>query len=811
MKPSGSRVRFTRWLWLPLVCLLVVSGLSSESRPARAEAHTDGSVDSTLAPGAPSVLVINQESTESPVGSEQVGAQVEMMLYHFTPNVRRISAAHYVDGQLAKYDRVAVIGNDAVKPLPSALLEDLARSEDKPILWFGHGLDRLPVDTARTFGFTVDGIVHDGSFSWVDYKGTRYPAKLADYTCHYVDVKRSTARILATYDGKRVDTPYIVQGENLWYVNTLPAIIRDPQSLRRNTAPLVFADALHDFFGTSVLESRQALVRLEDVSVHIDPKRIIETVDYLYSQRVPFSMGVIPAQRFDDGSVVTLQDKPEFVRALRYAQDHGGTIILHGYHHTFGHGEDYEFWDEERDAPLANESWDMYARKLEDGIRILRDQGIEPRYWETPHYAASPLAYRVFSHYFSHAVENRDLVQWTPYPSGPDKYGQILIPETIGYINPADGFTVDAQLERAKQLHIVRDSWAVAYYHPASIPLSQLKSLVSGLRAQGYTFADLRAMPTEVRSDYQPGPLRRLTTWVTVDLILSLQQMEQRLEQKFAWWSIVARVPWTGVLVSVLAGAFFIRLRQQWRPAKTAQLSHVESGYSLRAPRKVRRAGWLAAIVVGGLALSSGTWLVGSGSAMFDERSNDPLRGWSDLDWTVKYDGYGEVGAKGGVASMKPRAAQKPSQTSAALALAGDTGWRNYSFTVKMRLQKQLRQNSPPNEWEAGWLFFRFQDDDRSYYLVHKTNGLELGKLVPPAGTGQVFLETTSHPLAQPERWHDYRIDVRGSTIRVYVDGKLRITHTDLAPIPRGRVGLYTEDAHVEFKQPDVRGFEGNP
>jgi len=793
---------FTYRLWLPLVCLLVFSGSSSASRPAHA-------VDGALAPGAPSVLVISQRSTEWPESSDLGGERVEMILKHFTPNVERISDADYVDGQISEYDRVAVIGNDVLDPLPSVLLEDLAQSEDKPILWFGHGLDHLPVDTARTFGFTVEGVVEGKPFSWVDYKGQRYPARLTDYTCHKVAIERSTARTLATFGGKRGETPYIVQGDNLWYVNTLPIIVSEPRITARNTAPLVFADVLHDFFGTSVSESRQALIRLEDVSVHIDPERIIETVDYLYSQRVPFSMGVIPAQKLKDGSVISLQEKPEFVRALRYAQDHGGTIILHGYNHTFGQGEDYEFWDDKRDAPLPNESWDMYASKLEDGIRVLRNQGIEPRYWETPHYAASPLAYKVFSHYFSHAVENRGMVEWMPYPSGPDKYGQTLIPETIGYIDPAHGHTVNAQLQRARQLQIVRDSWAVGFYHPANIPLSHLKSLVSGLRAQGYTFADLRALPTEVRSDYQPGPLRRLTTWITVDLVLGLQHVDLRLEQKFAWWSVVRAVPWTLLLIGSLAGVFFIRLRHQWRPTRTAQFSRVESGRNPDPRRRISRAGWLAAIVAGGLVLASGTWLLGSGSAVPDETSEDSLRGWSDLDWTVKYDGYGKVGAEGGVASMRPRAAQRPSETSAALALAGEPTWRNYSFTVKMRLREQLRQNSPPNEWEAGWLFFHYQDDDRSYYLAHKTNGLEFGKLVPPASTGQVFLETRPYPPAETGRWHDYRIELRGATVRIYVDGRLRITYTDPEPIPRGRVGLYSEDAHVEFKQPTVTGIEG--
>ncbi len=208
--------------------------------------------------------------------------------------------------------------------------------------------------------------------------------------------------------------------------------------------------------------------------------------------------------------------------------------------------------------------------------------------------------------------------------------------------------------------------------------------------------------------------------------------------------------------------------------------------------------------VIGGLALSSVVWVFARENSTFDIFGGDPLRGWSSLDWTVKYDGYGEVGVENGSASLKPRAVQEPSETSAALTIAGSSDWHDYSFRVQMKLQQQLRQNSPPNEWEAGWLFFRYQGEDRSYYLAHKTNGLELGKLVPPEGTGQAFLATIPSPPAEPGRWHDYRIDVQGPKIQIYVDEQLQITYTDPEPILSGGVGLYTEDAHVYFRDPEV-------
>ncbi len=794
-----------RRFWLLVVVLFLVVTLPSDGPSARADDLGPGA-PTGVAPGAPKVLLIKQESPDWPEYSQQI----EMVLRHFTPDTTTVSTEQYTDDQLLGFDRVVVLHNETTA-LPSVLLEDLARA-DRPILWLGYGLNHLPVDTGTTFGFSLGDVEEENSPNGVEYRGQRYPAKLIDY--YPVRIVEPSAQVLATYtygDG-RTSIPYIVRGGNLWFVNGLPALTGDYPDAESDAPFLVFADVLHEFFGTSITTSRQAVIRLEDVSVHIPPVRLTKVINYLYSRRIPFTMGVIPAQRMKDGSIVELSDRPDFVKVLRYAQDHGGTIVLHGYNHTFGSGEDYEFWDEKRRAPIAGETWDMYAQKVEDGIRILRNQGIEPRLWETPHYAASPLAYRVFSHYFSHTIENRNPVPWLPYPAGPDQYGQMVIPENIGYIHPAeDGDqSVELQLQRADTLRIVRDSWAVGFYHPASVELSKLKKLVNGLQQQGYTFADIRALPTEVRYDYRPGALARFNTWRMVDLELSLDDLDYRLETQYDWWPIVRVVPWLSILLVSSIIIFMIRLRKQWRPDTATARSIVGSFGTLGSGRALHLTRWGTMMLIGVMVLFSGILLFGGSRILTGEEwpeewsGSDRLRGWSSLDWTVAYDGYGGVGVEDGSASLRPATSERPLESHAALALAGSPNWRNYTFETRMNLQQQLRQNSSPNEWEAGWLLFRYLGEARSYYLIHKTNGIELGKLVPPEGEGQIFLVTKPRPRAVPGRWYDYRIEVRGANIKVYIDDKLQIDYTDPDPILRGGVGLYTEDAHVHYRQPSV-------
>lgn len=125
-------------------------------------------------------------------------------------------------------------------------------------------------------------------------------------------------------------------------------------------------------------------------------------------------------------------------------------------------------------------------------------------------------------------------------------------------------------------------------------------------------------------------------------------------------------------------------------------------------------------------------------------------------------------------------------------------------YTVRMEYQQQLRQNFPPKPWESGWVIFRYEGEGRSYYLAQKTNGIGLGTLVPLAGEGQKSLVTKPIPRVVPGRWYGYRIEVRGSTIKIYVDGKLQISYTDPNQISHRRVDPYTEDAHILFCNPHI-------
>jgi uncharacterized protein DUF2334 len=563
------------------VALLLISGATG----VKAQVAPD-----RLAPSAPNVLVINQSSPSYPVVALRRGAQITLALRHFTPNAQMIDDQHYAAGALFGFDRVVVIANDALTEIPAVLRADLATSQ-LPVLWLGYDLDQVPELSQRAGVYFGDETNTDLPRT-VEYRGHQYPAQPDD-----LNLLRTGpgVEVLARYIGRQ-EVPYIVHGGTLWYVNGLPEFDTDSPDPATDAPNLIFADVLHDFFSTGVppRPAPRAVIRLEDVSVHISPRTIRAIADDLSSQHVPFAMGVIPAQRFEDGSVVPISDRPAFADSLRYAQDHGGTIILHGYHHTFGSGEDFEFWDPDRNAPLAGETETEVAAKVEDGIRILRDQGLEPRLWETPHYSASPLDYQVFSRYFSHAIENREPVSWLPYPASPDPYGQTLIPENLGYINPQEGHTVEAQLARAGLLRIVRDAWGVGFYHPASIDQVELDRLVDGLRKLGYSFTDLRDQPLQTRSEYNPLPHevalnRARQQAASVDGAVQLPEPPPPVRG-----IPLPQLPWPSLLGLSAFGLFLFRLRAQWQPTSAASIVEVSV-----SPVHGRPPGWVILAVAG--------------------------------------------------------------------------------------------------------------------------------------------------------------------------------------------------------------------
>jgi hypothetical protein len=238
---------------------------------------------------------------------------------------------------------------------------------------------------------------------------------------------------------------------------------------------------------------RVALLRFEDVSVEVPTPRMRAIVEYMAANGLPYGIGVIPNQLIKGVDLRTLAQDPDLVEALRFGQAHGARIVLHGFHHSFNSPEDFEFWDNEHNQPLPEDSVAWMSRRLNAGLTIERSLGLHPVMWESPHYAASPLDYRVVAKFFTTSWERRRPVAFLPWPIDSDQYGSALLPENLGYISVDrnDGtYTLEMQLARARAFTVCADCVPAAFLHPATVQLADVIDFVNGLEALGYRFVD---------------------------------------------------------------------------------------------------------------------------------------------------------------------------------------------------------------------------------------------------------------------------------------------------------------------------------
>ena len=431
------------------------------------------------------------------------------------------------------------LGTDYYAEQPAAFKSDVFTTTNA-ICWLKYHLWKIAGSNFDSkFGFRF--IRNDSSgFSNIVYKGEIFPKNQADPALGYVTILNtnlaSAPAIAAMTDDNGIiltNIPYVVHASNFWYVADDPFVYIADED--RYT---VFCDLLHDILGSNHAENHRAIIRIEDVSAGVySPQRIHQIADLLHSNDVPFAMGVIPIWTdplgyWSHGTPVThrISDGTDsisvgFCDAIRYATNNGGQIIIHGYTHQYNEtnnpgsgvsGDDYEFWRSaksdptngipaiSRPVPEDSEAW--VSNRLALAKNELTQSGLSWVAWETPHYIASPLDYRVMATNFSLFIQrgfyfaaeydpatnsSRYLSQHFPYVINKDSYGWKLLPENLGYYNPSTRLPADIIRVARKNL-VVRDGWANAYFH-GYLPLTNLQAIVTGIKALGYTYVPLVA------------------------------------------------------------------------------------------------------------------------------------------------------------------------------------------------------------------------------------------------------------------------------------------------------------------------------
>lgn len=440
----------------------------------------------------------------------------------------------YRAGDLDNQDAAIYVARYSDVPLPRPFLADVGLGR-VPVLWMGDNISQLfaaEPDAVAGYGWRPTGI-DPAEVHAVDYRGQQLERRADEPTTGIELDPGGAATSLGTAlhdDGGQ--HPWAVAADNLTYVGEVPFSYVDTRDRY-----LAAADLIQRLVAPDAPERRRALIRIEDVGPNTDPDQIREIADLLYARGVPFSLATYPYYRDPNGTAhdgepasFRLVDVPELTAALRYAQDHGATIVMHGYSHQYESvanpydgtsGGDFEFYaahvddanSVQLDGPVPADSPRWAAERLAIGRAEFVRAGLgDPAIFEFPHYTGSAASYQAVHQAFgvrydqgtyfasqcpgnvcsaSDVLTSTGLFQqYFPYPVR-DVYGSVVIPENLGNIsepyNNNEARTPQDLIDAAQALTVVRDGVASAFFHPF-LPLSQLETVIDGIEGHGFRF-----------------------------------------------------------------------------------------------------------------------------------------------------------------------------------------------------------------------------------------------------------------------------------------------------------------------------------
>ncbi len=343
--------------------------------------------------------------------------------------------------------------------------------------------------------------------------------------------------------------PWAIRSSNLTYVGEIPF-----SYMTETDRYVAFSDLLFPALSPSATPSHEALVRLEDVNATNDPTALDAIANYLSSQGVPYSINVIPEYTdpngyYNNGTPVTetLAQSPTVVAALKYAESHGGTLNEEGYTHQYSNvanpytgvsGDDAEFYRAQCattqnppytfqapcsntdwviwEGPLAGDSQSLALSRVQAGQALFTAAGLTPpTVWVTPHYFASAADYAAIDSVMKYRYE-RDLFetgdlsgatlnynqifgQFFPY-TVTDVFGEKMIPENLGDDEPTEVNNnpprTPADIIANAQVNLAVTQSTASFFFDPSLPLTDLETIVSGIKSLGYTFVAPTALPS---------------------------------------------------------------------------------------------------------------------------------------------------------------------------------------------------------------------------------------------------------------------------------------------------------------------------
>lgn len=450
---------------------------------------------------------------------------LDLSLGHFSENIEYKSSEAVELGDLA--DQTHLIYYGQAEEALSSNVSEVFSSFTGPTLAIGYNVEQL----GEKYSFLQVG--EDKTITELEYLGDDEKTRTIGPNTIFETTLDKEAEVLVQGSGDQGVFPLIMHQDKNYYMASDSILL--PYSV-------YFSQALNDFFETETIEQTPAYIRLEDVHPLTDAKNLMAAAEELARRNIPYMVATIPVYTDPDtGRVYHFEDSPKVLEALRYMQDNGGSVVLHGYTHQFRGsetGEGFEFWDVEHQMPIYHGPADeVVQRTAEDfenpadyeaymddnkkfereyiesrltrGVQELANYKIYPLAFEAPHYTMSQNGYDVVSDMFSTYVgqiqlsdERWEIMNTAPYATKPTILnGMQLLPETIGFVQPEEDAPVEVMMEAASEYQVTDGGMIGAFYHPY-LGVEGLKELLDEMETiENIAWIDLKQMENTVAVD----------------------------------------------------------------------------------------------------------------------------------------------------------------------------------------------------------------------------------------------------------------------------------------------------------------------
>ncbi|WP_002151341.1 DUF2334 domain-containing protein [Bacillus cereus] len=467
----------------------------------------------------PKVLILYSTEDNKITNNVQI---LNTQLGHFTNNitVKNLKEMNETTNS-SSYTHIVYIGEK--KEDFSTKAKQFLENFSGPVLVLGQNVEQL-----------------SNRFSFITSKETDIRTHTIEYPTRQLKNELHEERLM-----KKVETQGTTLANALSANGTHPLIVQQGPSYYVATPNLFdwmshyVGEMLFSYFEQKPMTNKTlAYLRLEDVHPAVDVKQLKEIAELLKEKKLPYMITVIPVYKDPDtGKTVHLKDNSELIDVLRFMQDNGGSIVMHGYTHQFYDsetGEGFEFWDVKTDQPIrqpnhekpktkddfqSTEDYNKYVENgkafeekyikehIEKGITELVEAKLYPVAFEAPHYTMSQKGYEILSQYFSTYVGQIQLNDTTwksmhspAYISTPSfLHGMKLIPETVGFIEEDKPQAIAKMKERALSVEKLSDGIIGAFYHPY-LGAKPLKEVLKELESiPNIEWVDLQKETNEVK------------------------------------------------------------------------------------------------------------------------------------------------------------------------------------------------------------------------------------------------------------------------------------------------------------------------